>query len=134
MQMLSQSSRYLKPVGGSLLLISCYATWVAWGAGLLALLGFSVAYSFLNPAVPFIDLIREPLFFAALALFTLVSLRQGAAALILALIGGLLLYIGYYVYPNNLPLLMGSVTLLASYLLGRRRNSKLSLRKQKNII
>jgi hypothetical protein len=131
MQLLPQNSRYLKSVSGSLLLISCYATWAAWGVGLLALLGFSMSS---NPTIPFLDFIREPLFFAVLALFILFSLRQGMLTLSLAIIGALLLYIGHYVYPSNLLFLVGNVALLASYILGRKRNSELSLQKQKNII
>lgn len=70
--------------------------------------------------ISFIDPIRVPLFFAALLLFILGSLRQGMPALALAVIGGLLLYTGYYVRPGDLPLLLGAATLLSSYFLGRR--------------
>jgi len=57
---------------------------------------------------------------AALLLFILGSLRQGMPALALAVIGGLLLYTGYYVRPGDLPLLLGAAALLSSYFLGRR--------------
>lgn len=134
MQVLSQKSRFLKSFSGLLIVISCYATVVSMGAALLVLLGFSMAYSFLDPAIPFIDLIREPLFFVALALFILVSLWQGIPAFILAVVGGLLLYIGYYVYPNNLPLLVGGIALIASYLVGRKHNSLVNDNKSQKTI
>ena len=126
MDALSEKLHYLKSLGGLLLLLSCYATWSAWVAGLLGLVGFSLSRTFLSPVVSFIDPIRVSLFFVALLLFILGSLRQGMPALALAVIGGLLLYTGYYVRPGDLPLLLGAAALLSSYFLGRRGTPNLA--------